>query len=269
MKLILLFLFTGILSPYVYAVDNLRLPDVRSIGLGGNMCTQSALFNPALIANMENKSIQSEYFNRYMLKELATMSGSFYYPNPVLSAGVDISVFGFDKYREMMIRVSAAKRLGEKWTVGLGFHYSFLQAEILENTKARLATDLGATFSPVDKLLIGMLIMNLPSVSIGDKDIHTEDFNYYLIQIGFQWEIINYLLIVGSLGTDNEHTFLGNVGIEYTAFDSFFIRAGIQTSPLLPSFGVGYQFSRFTVDVAAVYHPVLGMSTGIGFAFSF
>ncbi len=35
--------------------------------------------------------------------------------------------------------------------------------------------------------------MNFPSVSIGDKDIEIEDFNYYLNQISFQWEIKNNL----------------------------------------------------------------------------
>lgn len=156
-----------------------------------------------------------------MLKELGTMSGSFYYPNQLLSAGVDISVFGFDKYREMMVHVLGGKRLGDQWALGLGVHYSFLQTDLLENTRSRLSTDLGITFSPIDKLLIGMLIMNLPSVSIGDKDIEIEDFNYYLIQISFQWEIINSLLITGSAGTENENLVVGNLGLEYTAFDSF------------------------------------------------
>ncbi len=269
MKYLLLSLFTGIFSLYVHGVDNLRLPDVRSVGMGGNMATQSILFNPALIVDKEKKSIYLEYFNRYMLKELGTMSGSFYYPNQLLSAGVDISVFGFDKYREMMVRVLGGKRLGDQWALGLGVHYSFLQTDLLENIRSRLSTDLGITFSPIDKLLIGMLIMNLPSVSIGDKDIEIEDFNYYLIQISFQWEIINSLLITGSAGTENENLVVGNLGLEYTAFDSFFIRAGIQTAPLLPSLGIGYNFSCFTIDVASIYHPILGMSTGLGLSFSF
>ena len=64
--------------------------------------------------------------------------------------------------------------------------------------------------------------MNFPSVSIGDKNIEIEDFNYYLIQISFQWEIINSLLIIGSVGTENENLVVGNLGLEYTAFDSFF-----------------------------------------------
>ena len=174
MKYLLLSLFAGVFSLYVHGVDNLRLPDVRSVGMGGNVATQSILFNPALIVDKEKKSIHLEYFNRYMLKELGTMSGSFYYPNQLLSAGVDISVFGFDKYREMMVRVLGGKRLGDQWALGLGVHYSFLQTDLLENTRSRLSTDIGITFSSIDKLLIGMLIMNFPSVSIGDKDIEIE-----------------------------------------------------------------------------------------------
>ena len=81
MKYLLLSLFAGVFSLYVHGVDNLRLPDVRSVGMGGNVATQSILFNPALIVDKEKKSIHLEYFNRYMLKELGTMSGSFYYPN--------------------------------------------------------------------------------------------------------------------------------------------------------------------------------------------
>lgn len=113
------------------------------------------------------------------------------------------------------------KTLGDQWALGLGVHYSFLQTDLLENTRSRLSTDIGITFSSIDKLLIGMLIMNFPSVSIGDKDIEIEDFNYYLIQISFQWEIINSLLITGSVGTENENLVVGNFGLEYTAFDSF------------------------------------------------
>ena len=147
MKYLLLSLFAGVFSLYVHGVDNLRLPDVRSVGMGGNVATQSILFNSALIVDKEKKSIHLEYFNRYMLKELGTMSGSFYYPNQLLSVGVDISVFGFDKYREMMVRVLGGKRLGDQWALGLGVHYSFLQTDLLENTRSRLSTDFGITFS--------------------------------------------------------------------------------------------------------------------------
>ena len=252
-----------------YGADNLRVPDVRSIGMGGNVGTRSASFNPALLALEEEKSIRLNYFNKYLLKELGTLSGSFYYPNSFLSLGFDISAFGYEAYREMMFRFSMGKRLGNRWALGVGFHYSFLQTEVLESTKARLSVDLGLTYSPFDKLLIGVFMINMPSISLGDKTIDIEDFSYYLTQISFQWEIINNLLIVGSAGTDSERIWIGNIGLEYTLFDAFFFRAGMRTDPLSPSLGVGYLFSAFAIDAATIYHPVLGMSVGVGLSFTF
>lgn len=132
-----------------------------------------------------------------------------------------------------------------------------------------LSTDIGIIYSPVEKLLIGMLIMDLPSVAIKKEDIDTNYFMSYSIQIGFQWEVINSLLIVGNLETNKQTTLTGCAGLEYQLYKQFYVRAGIKVTPLLPTLGVGYRFSCFTVDVATVYHPVLGISTGIGLKYSF
>lgn len=86
----------------IHAVDNLRIPDIRSLGMGGNGVTQSVLFNPALVALNTDKVLHLEYFNRYGVKELGTVGIGFVYPNPLLSAGVDISSFGYDQYRETL-----------------------------------------------------------------------------------------------------------------------------------------------------------------------
>jgi hypothetical protein len=57
--------------------------------------------------------------------------------------------------------------------------------------------------------------------------------------------------------------------MEYQPFEDFTIRTGIKGGPLLPSLGMGYGFSPFAVDVAIVYHPVLGVSPGVGLQFTF
>lgn len=86
----------------IHVVDNLRISDIRSLGMGGNGVTQSVLFNPALVALYTDKVLHLEYFNRYGVKELGTVGIGFVYPNPLLSAGVDISSFGYDQYRETL-----------------------------------------------------------------------------------------------------------------------------------------------------------------------
>ena len=268
MKLIL----TGVmflLFINIYAVDNLRLPDMRSLGMGGNGVTQSVWFNPALVALHGDRVVHIEYFNRYGIKELGTVGMGFVCPNPLLPVGVTISSFGYDKYRETLFRLSAAKRLNQRWSIGISCQCAMLQTELLEEVPKHLSTDVGVLFAPVDKLLIGMLIMNFPSVSIHKDNTEIKDFTGYSVQIGFQWEVINRLLIVGTVESNEAHTLAGNAGVEYAPFKDFRIRAGIQTTPLLPTLGVGYRLSSFMIDVATVYHPVLGISTGLGLSYSF
>jgi hypothetical protein len=239
------------------------------MGAGGNGATLSPLYNPALIALCPKKSVRINYFNRYALKELGACNGSLYLPNPTLSLGIDISAFGYDAYREDLFRLLLAKRLGQKWTLGISFQYAFVQTELYEEKSSRLSTDVGMVYSPVNNVLIALLIMNMPSVQMGDKSLEIKDFEAYLLQMGFNWEVINNILITCTLGSSNEQTVAFAAGVEYQPFEDFSIRAGIQGKPFLPSFGIGYRFSVFTIDVATVFHPILGVSSGVGFQLSF
>ena len=135
------FLLMGNLFWAAYGADNLRAPDIRSVGMGGNEVTQAPLFNPALIAFQPQKSIHLNYINRYLLKELGTFSGSCYLPTHWLSTGLDLSAFGYEEYKELMVRLSVAKALGERWSLGVAFHYSFLQTVLLEQSQGRVSTD--------------------------------------------------------------------------------------------------------------------------------
>lgn len=268
MKLLILSLLLEVF-PCLYAVNNLRLPDMRSIGMGGCATTQSFLFNPALIGQVSSKSIDINYFNRYGLKELGTVGLLFSYPNAVLPFGVNISSFGYDQYRESMFRLFFGRSLNEKWSIGISIQYSIIQTELMEEHSQHLSTDVGISYSPVEKLLIGMLIMDFPSITIKKENTETEYFTGYSLQIGFQWEVINNLLIIGNLETNKYTTLTGSAGLEYQLYKHFYVRAGMKVTPLLPTIGVGYCFWGFTVDVATVYHPVLGISTGIGLKYSF
>ncbi|MDL2208557.1 hypothetical protein LJB97_02945 [Parabacteroides sp. OttesenSCG-928-O15] len=253
----------------LYASDYVRMPDMRSMAIGGNMTTQSSLFNPSLLALQTNKTIHFQYFNRYQLKELGTITGYFLYPNPVLPVGFSFSSFGYEAYRQTLFRFSAGKQLSECWHLGVAFQYTMLQTELFEETPAMFSADIGCLYQPFDNLLIGLFIMNWPAVRMKDKTTDTKFFIDYFMQIGVEWEVINNLLIMVSGGMWKEASFEWNAGLEYTVFDSFHLRCGVMGEPLYPTFGIGYDFSSFSLDLAAVSHPVLGISTGVGLSFHF
>lgn len=251
------------------AVDNVRISDLRSMGMGVNGVTQSVLFNPSLLAIQDESTCHFNCFNRFEIKELSTLHGGFHFVNNFLPSAVDIFSFGYDAYRENMLRLSVAKRLSEQWFLGVAIQYRWIQTELFEEVPQHLSTDIGILYRPVENLFIGMLIMNAPSVYINIKETDNKWIDSYSLQTGFGWKIINRLLIAGTVGSTESNSISGSTGIEYTLFDNFHLRTGLQFSPLSPTMGVGYQISHFVIDAAVMYHQNLGLSSGIGMTFAF
>jgi hypothetical protein len=237
--------------------------------MGGNGAAHSALFNPALLALQEKKEIRTDYFNRYAMKELATVSGGFRFPNRILPAGLHIASFGYDEYRESMFRLSAGKRLNACWALGVSVQYALIQSELFESDASRLSTDIGVSFQPVDNWLITFAAINIPSISLNSEEVDSERIGAYLIELGVNRQLIDNLLITGSVAHNRETRWSGSLGMEYRPYDDFHLRAGVHTSPFCPSLGAGYRFAGLTADIVAVYHPVLGVSTGLGLSCSF
>ncbi|MDR3250902.1 MAG: hypothetical protein LBT42_04465 [Tannerella sp.] len=251
------------------AIDNLRISDLRTLGVGGGGVVETPLFNPALLATQNQNKLYINYYNRYSVSELATVSGGFYYMNDIVPTGFEITSFGYDQYRESLFRLSMGKQIAELWTVGVAVQYSLLQSELFEESSSRVSADIGITFRPVENLLTGLSVLHVPSVQIGDKNIENKHIAPYSIQFGFNWKIVNTMLITGSVENSEEEPVSGSFGLEYSIFDDFKIRSGIRTSPLRPSLGVGYSIAGIDADVGVVFHSTLGASMGIGLSFSF
>ncbi|MDR1722940.1 MAG: hypothetical protein LBR84_03250 [Tannerella sp.] len=251
------------------ATDNLRIPDLRTLSLGGGGVSETPLFNPSLLAFQANSKLYSNYYNRYSVSELATISGGCYYLNEIVPAGFEITSFGYDEYRESMFRLSLGKQIAEKWAFGIAIQYNLLQSELFEESSGRVSSDIGISYKPVENVLAGLSILHFPTIKVGDKNIDNKHIASYSINFGINWKITNMVLITGSLENNEEDPLGGSFGIEYMPLEEFKIRTGIRTSPLRPSLGVGYRIGSINADVGMVYHSILGVSMGIGVSFAF
>lgn len=254
---------------YVNAADNLRIADTRTLGMGGQGVAHSAFFNPSLLAVMPQREVRADYFNRYSLQELATIISGLCYPNDRLPFGIHLASFGYDAYRESMLRLSAAKQVGRMWSLGISMQYAILQSELFEKDPSRIAVDIGATFHPTQDWRIAVSIMNFPSVSLANQDVDSKHIAPRIISLGMNHMFLENLLITAGVENSTETPFSFSAGMEYEAFPDFRIRTGIKTNPFCPSLGVSYTIIGLTADVAVWYHKVLGVSTGIGFSYAF
>jgi len=265
----ILFLWGCITCFQINAIDNLRIPDLRTLSIGGGGVTETPLFNPALLATLSRHKIYANYYNRYSVSELATVSGGLYFVNDLLPVGFEITSFGFEEYRESLFRLSMGKQIAEKWSIGIAVQYMLLQSMLFEDNSGRISTDVGIVYKPVKNVLTGLSITHLPSIKVGDKNIVNKHIASYSVQAGFNWMFSNTMLITGSLEHCEADPVSGSFGMEYLPFDNFRIRAGLRSSPLKPSLGIGYEFAGIHIDAGMLYHPVLGASMGFGISFNF
>ena len=103
-----IFFFLFFICKPVDAIDNLRIPDLRTLSIGGGGVTETPLYNPALLATLKQNRLYANYYNRYSVSELATVSGGFYFVNDILPAGFEITSFGYDEYRESLFQIGRA-----------------------------------------------------------------------------------------------------------------------------------------------------------------
>jgi outer membrane receptor for ferrienterochelin and colicin len=183
--------------------------------------------------------------------------------------GLHIASFGYDAYRESMFRFAAGKLLNENLSLGISLQYAILQSELFETSASRLSVDLGASWRVVDNWLITASVVNFPSKILSSENIDSERIAVWTAEVGVNWQIFNNLLITGGARRNRETPFGAAFGIEYQPFTDFQIRAGVSSGPFRPSLGIGYGFSKITADVVMIYHPVLGVSTGLGVAYTF
>jgi len=268
-KLFVIFFSMLIFSWFANSTDNLRIPDIRTLGMGGIGSVHSALFNPALLAMRTTSELRIDYYNRYSIRELGTISGGLCFLNDALPVGLHIASFGYDAYRESMFRFSAGKQLNANLALGISVQYGLLQSELFETTSSRLSTDIGIVYRLVDNWLITGSVINFPSISVKSEEVDNERIASWMAEVGFNWHVINSLFITGGVMRNNETPLGVSIGMEYQPFDDFHLRAGVRSNPFRPSIGIGYSFSQLTADVVMIYHPVLGVSTGVGFSYTF
>jgi hypothetical protein len=120
-----------------------------------------------------------------------------------------------------------------------------------------------------DNWMITASIINFPSISVRSEDIDSERIASWMVEAGINWHVIDNLLITGGVMRNRETSLGVSIGMAYQPFSDFHLRAGLKSSPFRPSIGIGYGFSMLMADVVMVYHPILGISTGLGLAYSF
>ena len=265
--LILLFLSTSTL----FAYDFLHPIGGRAAAMGGSSVAAQGLWamqnNPAGMANLDRISFGLYYENRWLQPETAYKCGAFGLPTKFGCLGLSFNQFGSWKYNENKIGLAYAKDFGRYLQIGLQLDYLLLKIGNDYGTFHAVTFELGLQSQVTDKLTLGAYVFN--PVSFSFKQTLNHEKIPIVMRFGMAYKFTKDFIGQCEVEKNTEREGISlRGGVEYEAFKSFFIRAGVQTNPGILSFGVGYAISFAQINVAAQLHNDLGSSIQIGMVFS-
>jgi hypothetical protein len=184
------------------------------------------------------------------------------YPHKKIgTVGLSVHYFGYDKYNEQKIGLSYARKLFKRMSIGAQFNY--LGTRIGEYGTAHSFTfELGILAKVSKQFHIAAHTFSPVQVQLPNGDVLPS-----LFKLGIAYIPSSQLRLTAEIEKDLENPFNGRFGIEYHPINILYVRAGVSTTPVMASFGLGLNMKGLKIDIAASYHTVLGITPSLSVSY--
>jgi len=242
----------------------------RSLAVSGSSVTYrdvwSQYHNQAGLAFLKGINVGLGFQNAFMVKELSTKSIAVALPVKSGVFGLNYAYFGYPKFNENKIGLAFAKSLGKRIAIGLQIDYLFTHIDGDYGNKGNAIGEIGILSEPIDNLLIGAHLYNVWRSKLSTID---DEYLPTIFKIGASYRLYQIALLSVEFEKDLDLDPVFKSGLEFELVKNFDFRAGIATNPTVFSFGFGYSYQSFNLNIAFSKHPVLGYSSGISIIYVF
>ncbi len=242
----------------------------RALGTSGACITYRDIWaqyhNQAALAYLKGINFGFAFQNAFFVKELSTKSVAFALPLKSGVFGLNYYYFGYPKFNETKAGLSFAKRLGKRFAFGGQIDYFYTHIDGEYGQKGVAAGELGILAEPIDNLFIGAHVFNIWHTKLSTYE---NEYVPTIFKLGASYRLYEKarLSIEGEKDLDLDMIF--KAGLELELLEDFYFRAGIATNPNTYSFGLGYSFKSFQMDIGFSRHPVLDYSPAVSIVYAF
>jgi len=258
-KIAFLFLFISTFH-VAYPLDEVRSVDIRALSLGQMHALSQGVTNPAYLPFLERKQIGVSVFERFEMKELSTKSIGGLIPNRLLDMSFHLSEFGYGDYQLIEGRAGFAKKLSQRFSIGTSIAYITENSIVNDRTRTCLLADVSFWGRINDALEWALTTENL---------IHTRNSQPSFCFTGVKYQLIPTTCFLLEAGSDFQNQWNVSVGLEYEMVKELTVRGGFRNNPKSPSLGFAYKINHWSVATAFLFHPELGLSSGIEVTYLF
>jgi hypothetical protein len=220
--------------------------------------------NPAGLASLKSFSAGLSYENRFLLKELQSQGLTVALPlkTGVLSFGAQL--YGFELYRTQKVGAGYSIKLSEKFSAGVQLNYQGIRLTDNYGSKHSATAELGILGEITENWKIGVSVFNLGRAKLAD---FADDRFTTLMRLGTSYKVSDKVLFSAEAEKNIEYPLRFKAGMEYQAVKNFFFRFGAATAPVEITFGFGYKFKTFQLDLGSAYHQRLGWSPNVSLTY--
>ena len=213
--------------------------------------------NPAGLASLKQISAGACYENRFLLRELQSQGLAVAIPMKTGVISVGAQLYGYELYRSQKAGVGYSLPLSEKFSAGVQMNYQGLQLGSNYGSKSTVTAEIGILGEITDEWKIGVSVFNLGRAKLAE---FADDRFSTLMRLGTSYEISDKVLVLAEVEKNIEYPIRVKAGLEYEPLDRFFVRVGAATKPIELTFGFGYRFRSFQLDLGSAFHQQLGWS---------
>lgn len=264
----------GILSFSVLTITAFATGDPIASGaqaraMGGASLTLSGVWasmqNQAAMVGIDGFAAGVAYDNRFLVSELSTA-------NLVLAKsigdgvfGLNFSRYGYSAYREQKLGFGYARKLGQDFSIGVQIDYMQIALGNGYGSNGKLTWEGGILYNVSDKISLAAHVFNPIRVQLAEFN---DERMPAVLRFGGNYRFSDRVLLTAQLDKNINYDVIVGAGLEYMVVEDVLVRAGISGGSSLFSFGAGYRFKGFQIDIATSYHQVLGFSPQIGLTYN-
>lgn len=220
--------------------------------------------NPGALGELKSMSIGISYQNRFLLKQLQSQGIVYAQPLKVGVLSVGAQFYGYDQYRTQRIGAGYSMKLADFLFAGVQLNYQGLQFNSNYGSNHSISAEAGLQALVTEKWRIGVSVFNIGRAKLSDFE---DDRYTTMMRLGTSYTISDKVIVLAEAYKDLDFKVNFKGGVEYQAFDNFFIRAGAASAPVEFTFGFGYKWKVIQLDLGSAYSQQLGWSPSFSFSY--
>jgi len=261
------FLFLAV-NQVAIAQDEASLTDATSQGKGGTSVATPAVWssfsNQGALGYYDRKTITVHQENRFTIKELNVSGLAVALPTRPGTIAVAFSRYGYKSFSESRAILAIGRRFWPSFAAGVAIGLHHLRIGEGYGNASATTVEAGILYSPTQRLAVGVHLFNPTMEKVGHAPGRSLPAG---ITAGLDYRLPQGVLTSVSATQRNDTDTEINLGVEATLSKEVKLRAGYSSQPDKLSFGVGYEYHTFSLDLAIATNNPLGVSGYVSVAY--